>query len=491
MNTSIVLCVKNEEKELPYWLAWHKMLGFDTFIIYNDSSEDNTESVILSLSSFYDIIYHKNSKNNDRSVLRQIRCYNHAVENYGKLFDWMAFLDADEYLDLNGDYIKEYLNKFSSDISLVAFNWCCVGTNGFVSRPVGAPFLNYTKHSSPDEYWNKHTKIILKPCKVKEFYQVHNAIVDGISVNSEGDHISWESHHGGFTSNSPSWNNGKLIHFQSRSLEHYVRRDKNLEDVRKNQNDPLHEVTRNTNYSRIDLILSEEYLRKYKSLLLSASTSQIYYIKNKFNNCHNKIFRSICNFVKPDPVRVFHQSHKIQEGEQDKYLDYTVSELNFLSSIIKNSDLSIVEIKSIHVDNHNPIKCLFIRNNEFVHFVNVDIKHDPRVTPLKTYQIKKNIQNTISFYNPQNDRFLCMEPNGELTTDRRRAFVWERFYISKVDCNENLHKYENILKAVHNPSIQNIAKSGEFIPNVVSSLPHHYVQAIKFLCKGVLQEHLI
>ncbi|MBS0961407.1 glycosyltransferase family 2 protein, partial [Acetobacter thailandicus] len=57
LKTAVCLVVKNEEIEIIYWIAWYKALGFDAFIIYDDSSEDNTKNVILSLSGDLDIRY--------------------------------------------------------------------------------------------------------------------------------------------------------------------------------------------------------------------------------------------------------------------------------------------------------------------------------------------------------------------------------------------------------------------------------------------------
>lgn len=100
LKTAVCLVVKNEDIEIIYWLAWYKSLGFDTFIIYNDSSEDNTENVILSLSGVLDIRYSRMLNNRNLHTERQISAYNDAVLKYGNEFDWIALFDCDEYLDL-------------------------------------------------------------------------------------------------------------------------------------------------------------------------------------------------------------------------------------------------------------------------------------------------------------------------------------------------------------------------------------------------------
>ncbi|NHO55431.1 glycosyltransferase [Acetobacter estunensis] len=130
MKTAICLVVKNEAVELPYWIAWHSSLGFDSFIIYNDFSDDKTEEVILSLKKGFDIRYKRNHVNRDRHDIRQIRAYNDALTCYGQEFDWIAFFDADEYLDLYGKNIKSYLTDLG-DVSLVAFNWRVLKTPWF------------------------------------------------------------------------------------------------------------------------------------------------------------------------------------------------------------------------------------------------------------------------------------------------------------------------------------------------------------------------
>ncbi|NHN84501.1 hypothetical protein GOB93_07565 [Acetobacter musti] len=43
MKTAVCLVVKNEDTEIVYWIAWYKALGFDSFIIYDDFSDDATD----------------------------------------------------------------------------------------------------------------------------------------------------------------------------------------------------------------------------------------------------------------------------------------------------------------------------------------------------------------------------------------------------------------------------------------------------------------
>ncbi|EHD14694.1 hypothetical protein CIN_06260 [Commensalibacter intestini A911] len=89
MKVAVCLTVKDEAIELVYWIAWYTALGFDSFIIYNDNSSDETENVILSLQNIVDIRYMRNAPNYDRSVIRQLRAYNDAIEKYGKEFDML------------------------------------------------------------------------------------------------------------------------------------------------------------------------------------------------------------------------------------------------------------------------------------------------------------------------------------------------------------------------------------------------------------------
>lgn len=110
MKVAICIEVKNENRYLREWLEYHKKLGFDNVILYdnNDSNGENIFDIIGGEINNRYVIY-EDIKDKKRF---QIPCYNGCIEKYHNVFDWILFIDCDEFLELRGyDNIHSYLSQ--------------------------------------------------------------------------------------------------------------------------------------------------------------------------------------------------------------------------------------------------------------------------------------------------------------------------------------------------------------------------------------------
>jgi hypothetical protein len=80
-----------------------------------------------------------------------------------KRFEWVGFLDIDEFLVIsNGASIGKFLAAFSG-ASAIAFHWLIYGTSGHKQKPHGAVIKAYTfRESKPD----RHVKVFVRPEQV-------------------------------------------------------------------------------------------------------------------------------------------------------------------------------------------------------------------------------------------------------------------------------------------------------------------------------------
>ena len=122
--------VKNEEEMVPYVMPYIERLGYDKFVVYDDSSTDNTVE-ILSKYPFVEIRYmeptHSIREFDDRKSLIQANFFSECWDYIHKNNDedvWMTFTDFDEVIFCSGrnDFKQEidvydmmchkcYLNK--------------------------------------------------------------------------------------------------------------------------------------------------------------------------------------------------------------------------------------------------------------------------------------------------------------------------------------------------------------------------------------------
>lgn len=100
--------VKNEEGMIPYVMPYVERLGYDKFVVYDDSSTDNTVAE-LSKYPFVEIrtitpssnMYEVDIKKRDCEAKFYGECWDYINSHNGETV-WMAFTDFDEVLFCNG-----------------------------------------------------------------------------------------------------------------------------------------------------------------------------------------------------------------------------------------------------------------------------------------------------------------------------------------------------------------------------------------------------
>src|SRR5580698_10970197 len=104
MKSAVCLIVRNEVRDIQEWM------GFDTLIIFDNGSEDGTAELIRAAGRRYDIRFHHWE---NRSKDSQSLAYGAACEAYKLEFDWIAFIDSDEFFVTTEDVpVNQFLGRF-------------------------------------------------------------------------------------------------------------------------------------------------------------------------------------------------------------------------------------------------------------------------------------------------------------------------------------------------------------------------------------------
>lgn len=514
MKIAICLAVKNESAEMPYWIAWHALLGIDTFFIYNDQSTDSTLAVLKSLQEKYDIRIKNVCENKDDHVVRQVQIYNSCLNENKDQFDWIGFIDADEYVYINHGDIKEFLAAMAYNINCVALNWCCFGSNHHLARPESAPFLAYQKHGDRNQYWNRHTKVFVRPKEVKEeITYVHNIFVNGKTVSSDGEEIQWTNMFGGFTQNPPNWKNARLLHFQTRSFEHYIKRFKYMEPHRKeNQDDPVHQVLNDNSYNLEVFHIRDDLYFKFITEMQNLVKSQMLYLKKILCTIPYDIFPQIENQLKyTNHAQYFnppknYKSHQVEtrcisvHRERGIKISHARDYYVFKIKDHNKNTLKINNRKIVHAspNEDSEIFCFYIAKSKKIHFFSSNLEtflllFDPRYSHLLTYDVWQNPNGSVSFSHPRTKNYMCSNMEGEITVNRKRAWEWEWFDLEVVDINCAQY-YEdfsliNTISSIYNKIYFSFEKN---IPlhNYISMLPDDQRIALDFLSGGFFGEHI-
>jgi hypothetical protein len=102
---AICAVFKNEAPFLLEWIAYHRAIGFDRFFLYDNDSTDGGADLIRrsALGAAVRVVHWPRRPG-------QLAAYRHFIYNHAADFDWVAFIDIDEFLlPMRGDGIRELL----------------------------------------------------------------------------------------------------------------------------------------------------------------------------------------------------------------------------------------------------------------------------------------------------------------------------------------------------------------------------------------------
>ena len=140
-KTACVVLAKDEGPYIDEWLKYHTELGIDKFFVINNNDipvgEDYDDDLYIQkqLSEKYPVQFFQLYGQDALSIAgKQRGVLNHFYFNVIKPlneFDWVTFIDIDEFLYFGGKSLKEFLSqqKFA-DTDIIHLNWRCYGDNG-------------------------------------------------------------------------------------------------------------------------------------------------------------------------------------------------------------------------------------------------------------------------------------------------------------------------------------------------------------------------
>lgn len=128
MRYTLVATAKNEGPYILEWVAFHKLIGFDNILIFQNDSDDGTGRTLRILDEIGVVTYRYNPA---RAGMHQLRAYRRAAAT--KTFrraDWAIALDLDEFLHIHtGDGSLRALSAALPQADEVLVNWRRFGWN--------------------------------------------------------------------------------------------------------------------------------------------------------------------------------------------------------------------------------------------------------------------------------------------------------------------------------------------------------------------------
>jgi|GEM_PF-1442675 len=145
----VVATLKNEAPYILEWIAYHRVLKVDYFLIYNNDSTDATPEILQRLDRAGIITYidwpSKPKTDNQTSAY---------WDAFSRLIDkshWISIIDGDEFIvPKKHDDLQSFLSDYQ-DVAGIAINWKMFGSSGHTSKDKGLVMERFKKCAKADD----------------------------------------------------------------------------------------------------------------------------------------------------------------------------------------------------------------------------------------------------------------------------------------------------------------------------------------------------
>ena len=191
----------DEDRFLGEWLAYHALLGFEHFIVYDDCSAKPISELLGAWLRPGQVTVVRHASKRD-----QLATYTQCLADFGSMFKWIAFLDVDEFIRLGPvlrappggsagtpgtagagarapgralySDIRVFLSAFEPYAG-VGLNWRMFSSSGHAARPPGPVVGSYDRCLGDDI----HIKSVVQPPRIKSVAGPHSFVPkDGWTV---------------------------------------------------------------------------------------------------------------------------------------------------------------------------------------------------------------------------------------------------------------------------------------------------------------------
>lgn len=137
--------------ELPFvheWLAYHRILGVDHFILYDDDPSLPLKACLEPHGACVTIVDWHGTSSPLPGRNRQTKAYLDALPRMSSRYEWVSYLDGDEFIALRKHSSVQALLADFTDAEAVSLNWHCFGNNGHFRDPSDLVISSLTRRAN-------------------------------------------------------------------------------------------------------------------------------------------------------------------------------------------------------------------------------------------------------------------------------------------------------------------------------------------------------
>ena len=212
---SICICqiIKDEQPYIEEWVEYHLRLGIEKFYLVEDIGSGSHAELLskypqVELHRLMDIANDTEKAWINEGKFRQSVVYDIFRRLWYDKHDFMAFIDVDEFIDLDRSGLARIL-KQGANAPIILLHWKNMTANGHIYHPNKGMKYSVVETYKDYNFVVTHSKMIFN-CK-RQFYDTL-----AISNISNFPHFSWTI---------PHYDSGAYIkHYLCKSLEEWVHR---------------------------------------------------------------------------------------------------------------------------------------------------------------------------------------------------------------------------------------------------------------------------
>lgn len=221
---TLVAIIRNQEHYVREWLAHHRSVGFERFVIALHKCTDGTEKAIHSMPFSKDVFIYKYE---DEQYV-QMRAYSEMCGRFRNSTEWIAVLDSDEYLfGVQESDLKVFLREYEDYGALLVHNHE-FGSSNHVLRPQNISIEAFVYRAHDDHWMHKQIKSIFRTKYYEWFHSPHCIQTSKDMAREDHSIITVDHIHSKceIKTYKPVFSKIRYNHYHVRSMEDWIERHK-------------------------------------------------------------------------------------------------------------------------------------------------------------------------------------------------------------------------------------------------------------------------
>lgn len=149
-----ILCARNEGAFLLEWLAHHRAVGFDDFLVFSNDCQDGTDTMLDRLAAMGHLSHVRNDGPYDKGGIQFSALKEAAKMDQVKQADWILPLDVDEFVNIHtGDHTLSALHAALPQATAITLTWRLFGNAGQLRYTDQSVLETFTRCAPVELYW--------------------------------------------------------------------------------------------------------------------------------------------------------------------------------------------------------------------------------------------------------------------------------------------------------------------------------------------------